>query len=202
MRVIARDGVHEIEIQRSRFLCSVGRVNDETEATAFIAAVRKEHWSANHNCSAFRVDGTQRSSDDGEPAGTAGVPMLEILIRRDLTNTVAVVTRYFGGIKLGAGGLVRAYGRAVSEAVDAIGTLERARFATFAITVDHADAGRLENALHAAGHRVAGVAYDRRATITVHVPEANTTPFHDWLASQTAGTATAEPGPPIDLDVH
>ena len=201
MRVIARDGVHEIEIQRSRFLCSVGRVGDEAQAAAFIADVRKEHWSANHNCTAFRVDGTQRSSDDGEPAGTAGVPMLEVLVRRDLTDTVAVVTRYFGGVKLGAGGLVRAYGRAVSEAVDAIGTVGRARFATFEIAIDHADAGRLENALHAVGHRVASVAYDRRATITVHVPEAETTPFHDWLASQTAGTATAEPGPPIDLDV-
>ena len=122
-------------------------------------------------------------------------------VRRDLTDTVAVVTRYFGGVKLGAGGLVRAYGRAVSEAVDAIGTVGRARFATFAITVDHADAGRLENALHAAGHRVADIAYDSRATITVHVPEAETTPFHDWLASQTAGATTAEPGPPIDLDV-
>jgi uncharacterized YigZ family protein len=201
MRVIARDGVHEIEIQRSRFLCSVGRVADEAEAAAFIAGVRKEHWSANHNCTAFRAGGTQRSSDDGEPAGTAGVPMLEVLIRRDLTDTVAVVTRYFGGIKLGAGGLVRAYGRAVSEAIDTIGTLGRARFATFDIAVDHTDAGRVENALHAAGHRVAAVTYDQRATITVHIPEADTTTFHDWLASHTAGSATAEPGPPIDLDV-
>ncbi len=201
MRVIARDGVHEIEIQRSRFLCSVGRVGDEAEAAAFIAGVRKEHWSANHNCSAFRVDGTQRSTDDGEPAGTAGVPMLEVLIRRDLTDTAAVVTRYFGGIKLGAGGLVRAYGRAVSEAIDAIGTLGRARFATFAIAVDHAEAGRVENALHAAGHRIATVTYDHRATITVHIPETATTAFHEWLASHTAGTLTAEPGPPVDLDV-
>jgi len=201
MRVIASDGVHEIEIQRSRFLCSVGRVRDEAEAAAFIAGVRKEHWSANHNCTAFRVDGTQRSSDDGEPAGTAGVPMLEVLVRRDLTDTVAVVTRYFGGVKLGAGGLVRAYGRAVSEAVDALGTLGRARFATFALAVDHADAGRVENALRAAGHLVADVAYDRRATITVHVPEADTAAFHDWLAAHTAGAVTAEPGPPIDLDV-
>jgi uncharacterized YigZ family protein len=201
MRVIARDGVHEIEIQRSRFLCSVGRVGDEAEAAAFIAGVRKEHWSASHNCSAFRVGGTQRSNDDGEPAGTAGVPMLEVLIRRELTDTVAVVTRYFGGVKLGAGGLVRAYGRAVSEAVDAIGTLDRARFATFGIAVDHADAGRVENALRAAGHRIADIAYDRRATITVHVPEADTAAFHDWLASHTAGATTAEPGPPVDLDV-
>jgi uncharacterized YigZ family protein len=197
--VVARDEVHEIEIQRSRFLCSVARVANEAEATAFIAAVRKEHWSASHNCSAFRTKDAQRSSDDGEPAGTAGVPMLEVLIRRDLTDTAVVVTRYFGGIKLGAGGLVRAYGRAVSEAIDAVGTVERAWFATFTIAVDHAESGRLQNALHAAGHRIADVAYDQRVTLTVHVPEPDA--FLDWLAGQTGGAATAVPGDPVELDV-
>lgn len=204
MRVIARGGVHEIEIQRSRFLCSLARVTDDEEAAAFIAAVRKEHWAATHNCSAFRVGpdgGSQRSSDDGEPAGTAGVPMLEVLLRRELTDTAAVVTRYYGGIKLGAGGLVRAYSRAVSEAIDEIGTLRRARFATLEVTAGHADAGRLQNALHAAGHRIADVAYGQHATFTVHVPEAGTDAFHDWLAEQTGGAVTAVPGPFVDLDV-
>ncbi|NMH96232.1 YigZ family protein [Pseudonocardia acidicola] len=204
MRVIARDGVHEFELQRSRFLCSLARVADDEEAAAFIAAVRREHWSATHHCSAFRVGpdgGSQRSSDDGEPAGTAGVPMLEVLVRRELTDTVAVVTRYFGGIKLGAGGLVRAYGRAVSEAVDAVGTLRRARFATLEIPAEHAEAGRLENALRAAGHRIAGVDYGRRATFTVQVPQDDTDAFHAWLAEQTGGAVTATVGPPVDLDV-
>jgi uncharacterized YigZ family protein len=202
--VIAGEGVHEIEIQRSRFLCSVARVADDQEAGAFIARVRKEHWSATHNCSAFRVGpdgGSQRSNDDGEPAGTAGVPMLEVLLRRELTDTVAVVTRYYGGIKLGAGGLVRAYGRAVSEAVDAVGTVRRARFATMEITAGHADAGRLENALHAAGHRVADTAYGQRVTFTVHVPAADADAFHVWLAAQTGGGVTATPGPFVNLDV-
>ncbi|PRY40612.1 YigZ family protein [Umezawaea tangerina] len=201
MRVIARDGVHEIEIQRSRFLCSAARVADEAEAVAFIAGVRKEHWSANHNCTAFRVDGTQRSNDDGEPSGTAGVPMLEVLIRRELTDTAVVVTRYFGGIKLGAGGLVRAYGRAVSETVDALGVRDRAAFATFTITVDHTDAGRLQNALHSAGHLIADVGYTNQVTLTVHIPEADAPTFHDWLATQSNGTATALQGPPVTLDV-
>ncbi|MHA6794059.1 YigZ family protein [Pseudonocardia bannensis] len=204
MRVIARDGVHELEIQRSRFLCSLARVADDEEAAAFIAAVRKEHWSATHNCSAFRVGpdgGSQRSSDDGEPAGTAGVPMLEVLLRRELTDTVAVVTRYFGGIKLGAGGLVRAYGRAVSEAIDAVGTLRRARFATLEIAAGHAEAGRLDNALRAAGHRIADVGYGRQATFTVHVPAGDTDSFRAWLAEQTGGTVAATEGPLVDLDV-
>ncbi|HEY8371294.1 MAG TPA: YigZ family protein [Pseudonocardiaceae bacterium] len=204
MRVIAGEGVHEIEIQRSRFICALGRVTDEDEATAFIAEVRKRHWSANHNCSAFRIGPNgeiQRSSDDGEPAGTAGVPMLEVLVRRELTDTVAVVTRYFGGIKLGAGGLVRAYSRAVSEAIDAVGTLRRARFATLRITTGHAEAGRLDHALRTAGHRVAEVDYGREVSFTVQVPEADTAAFRNWLAEQTGGAATAVDGPPVDLDV-
>jgi uncharacterized YigZ family protein len=200
VRVIAGEGVHEIEIQRSRFLCSVARVADDQEAGAFIARVRKEHWSATHNCSAFRVGpdgGSQRSNDDGEPAGTAGVPMLEVLLRRELTDTVAVVTRYYGGVKLGAGGLVRAYRGAVSETVDAVGTVRRARFVTMKITAEHTDAGRLENALHAAGHRLANTAYGQRVYFTVYVPDADV--FTLWLAEQTGGSVTATIGPPIDL---
>ncbi|MBP2478990.1 putative YigZ family protein [Crossiella equi] len=200
--VLARDGVHEIEIQRSRFLCSLARVETEEAAAEFIAGVRKEHWSANHNCTAFRLaEGTQRSSDDGEPAGTAGVPMLEVLLRRDLTDVVAVVTRYFGGTKLGAGGLVRAYGRAVSEAVDVLGTLRRGRFATVTVEVAHAEAGRLEHTLRAAGHRVAEVGYGSGVTIGVHVPESEVDAFQRWLAEQTGGSVRAEVGEIVALDL-
>ncbi|WP_199442159.1 YigZ family protein [Umezawaea beigongshangensis] len=204
MRVIAGTGAHEIEIQRSRFLCSLARVTDDDEAGAFISAVRKEHWSASHNCSAFRVGpdgGSQRSSDDGEPAGTAGVPMLEVLVRRELTDTVAVVTRYFGGTKLGAGGLVRAYGRAVSEAVDAIGTLRRARFAALEVVAEHTDAGRLDNALRAAGHRVSDVVYGQRVAFAVHVPQHDVDAFDAWLAEQTGGAVEAVATGFVDLDV-
>ncbi|MGO1052889.1 YigZ family protein [Crossiella sp. CA198] len=200
--VIARDGVHEIEIQRSRFRCSLARVATEEAAAEFVAGVRKQHWDASHNCSAFRLgSGAQRSSDDGEPAGTAGVPMLEVLARRELTDVVAVVTRYFGGTKLGAGGLVRAYGRAVSEAVDAVGTLRRGRFRTLEISAAHAEAGRLEHTLRAAGHRIAEVGYDSSVRLTVHVPEAGVEAFRQWLAEQTAGTVTATTGGTVELDL-
>lgn len=202
MLVIARPGTHEIEILRSRFRCHLARVETVDAATAFIATLRKEHWAATHNCSALRLGpdgGIQRSSDDGEPAGTAGVPMLEVLIRRDLTDTVAVVTRWFGGTKLGAGGLVRAYGRAVSEAVDAVGTLRRVRHRTFTFTTPHADAGRLQNALHTAGHPIADIAYGRDAVFTVHVVDADR--FVAWLAGQTGGSVEAVAGDPVDLDV-
>ncbi|MGW6934375.1 YigZ family protein [Lentzea sp. NPDC054927] len=199
MKVIKRDGTHEIEIQRSRFLCHVARVASDQEASEFFSRIRKEHWQASHNCTAFRTADTQRSSDDGEPAGTAGVPMLEVLTRRDLVDTAVVVTRYYGGIKLGAGGLVRAYGRAVSEAIDALGTLTRERHETVLLAVDHDQAGKLENALRAAGYHVADAEYGRDVTFTVLTkdPEA----FEVWLAAQTGGSVTAIRGEPVDLDV-
>ncbi|WP_030274841.1 YigZ family protein [Streptomyces sp. NRRL B-24484] len=190
-------GSHEIEIKKSRFICHLARVADEDEAQAFIAAVRKQYWDARHNCTAFVVGEDQRrerSSDDGEPSGTAGVPMLEVLRRRGLTDTAAVVTRYFGGIKLGAGGLVRAYGGAVSEALDEIGLLERHPVALFAVSADHTRAGRLENDLRAAGYEVRDLDYGAAGVrIEVGVPEAGVTDFHTWLAEATGGSSEAAP---------
>ena len=105
MFTILRDYRNEIVIEKSRFICSLKKVKSEEEAQEFIKAVKKEFWDATHNCSAYLVDDlAQRSSDDGEPSGTAGIPMLEVLRKNNLTGTAAVVTRYFGGIKLGAGG--------------------------------------------------------------------------------------------------
>ncbi|MFD9126682.1 YigZ family protein [Kitasatospora sp. NPDC059571] len=192
---VRASGSHEIEIRKSRFICRLARAADEEEAQAFIAAVRKERWDARHNCTAFIVGEDQRrerSSDDGEPSGTAGVPMLEVLRRRGVTDTVAVVTRYFGGIKLGAGGLVRAYGSAVSEALDEVGLLERRPVALFSVSADHVRAGRLENDLRAAGYEVRDLAYGATGVrIDVGVPEADVTGFHDWLAEATGGTSEA-----------
>ncbi|MFJ1796735.1 YigZ family protein [Kitasatospora griseola] len=191
------DGSHELEIKKSRFICHLARVADEEAAQAFIAAIRKQYWDARHNCTAFVVGEEQpreRSSDDGEPAGTAGVPMLEVLRRRGVTDTVAVVTRYFGGIKLGAGGLVRAYGASVSEALDEIGLLERRPVALLSVAVDHTRAGRLENDLRAAGYTVAGLEYLADGVrIEVGVPEPEVTEFHTWLAEATGGSASAQP---------
>ncbi|WP_441246026.1 YigZ family protein [Kitasatospora sp. McL0602] len=192
---IRSSGSHEIEIKKSRFICHLARVVDEEEAQAFIAGVRKQYWDARHNCTAFVVGGEsprERSSDDGEPGGTAGVPMLEVLRRRGLTDTAAVVTRYFGGIKLGAGGLVRAYGSAVSEAVDAVGLLERQPVALLVVSADHTRAGRLENDLRAAGYVVRGLTYEASGVlIEVGVPETEVTAFQAWLAEATGGGAEA-----------
>ncbi|MFF8775136.1 YigZ family protein [Kitasatospora sp. NPDC015120] len=188
-------GTHELEIKKSRFICHLARVADEDEAQAFIAGIRKQYWDARHNCTAFVVGDEQRrerSSDDGEPGGTAGVPMLEVLRRRGVTDTVAVVTRYFGGIKLGAGGLVRAYGGAVSEALDEVGLLERRPVALLAVTADHTRAGRVENDLRAAGFTVSDLAYEAAGVrIEVGVPEPEVAAFHTWLAEATGGTSAA-----------
>jgi uncharacterized YigZ family protein len=108
-------------IERSRFICTLTRTHSEEEARDCIAALKKEHYRANHNCSAYILGYTQdiqHSSDDGEPSGTAGMPMLEVLRKRGVTNVTAVVTRYFGGIKLGAGGLIREYAGSVARALD------------------------------------------------------------------------------------
>src|SRR5690606_36119864 len=109
---VKQAGSHEIIIQKSRFIGYVERVNTENEANEFIQKIKKQHYNATHNCSAYIIgdhDQIQKANDDGEPSGTAGIPMLEVLKRLNLKNTAVVVTRYFGGIKLGAGGLIRAY---------------------------------------------------------------------------------------------
>lgn len=148
---------HEVVIKKSRFIATLVPVHSITEADAEIAALRKHYWDARHNCTAL-VIGThadqQRSSDDGEPSGTAGVPMLEVLRHRDLTDLVAVVTRYFGGVLLGAGGLVRAYSGAVAEAADRARLIRRKAMTEVTLDVPHTDAGRLDNWLRewAAAH--------------------------------------------------
>ncbi|MCD9145404.1 YigZ family protein [Streptomyces albireticuli] len=191
-RTVTREGVHEIEINKSRFLCALAPAATEEEAQAFIARVRKEHPTARHHCFAYVLgaDGSvQKASDDGEPGGTAGVPMLQMLLRREVRYVVAVVTRYFGGVKLGAGGLIRAYGGAVGEALDVLGTVTRQRFRLATVTVDHQRAGKLENDLRATGRSVREVSYGAEVRIEVGLPEADVEGFRAWLADTTAGTA-------------
>ncbi|MFD3659060.1 YigZ family protein [Streptomyces sp. NPDC058659] len=191
-RTLAREGVHETEINRSRFLCALAPVADEGEAQDFVARIRKEHPSASHNCFAYVLGAdasVQKASDDGEPGGTAGVPMLQMLLRREMRYVAAVVTRYYGGVKLGAGGLIRAYGGVVGEALDELGTVTRQRFRLATVTVDHQRAGKLENDLRATGRAVRDVRYAEAVTIEIGLPDADVPAFRAWLADTTAGTA-------------
>ncbi|WP_208560816.1 YigZ family protein [Marinilactibacillus kalidii] len=161
-RTIKKNGSHEIDIKKSRFICHLKRTETEDEATTFIEEIKKAHWKANHNCSAYimgeRQD-IQRAHDDGEPSGTAGVPMLEILKKRELNNVTAVVTRYFGGTKLGAGGLIRAYGGVVNEALSTIGIVERLLHQYITVTVAYPQSGKLENQLRQSIYRLEDIHY-------------------------------------------
>ena len=162
----------EIEVRRSRFQCRLERVETEAAARSVVAEVRKEHWDARHHCSAFVLGpGGQvvRSSGDGEPAGTAGAPMLEVLRGAELSDVAAVVTRWFGGVLLGTGGLARAYGDAVRVAIDELARVERRLFSVVEVSVPHAQVGRLENELRSRGLLVRGVGYAESATITMAV---------------------------------
>lgn len=204
MRTIKRSGEHEIEVRRSRFICSLARVTEESEAREFIGLQRKTHHDARHHCSAFVLGDSgeiQKSSDDGEPAGTAGVPMLEVLRRNEITNAVAVVTRYFGGVLLGAGGLVRAYGGAVSAALEHVGTLQRRPVRVLLVEADYVLAGRLDNDLRSAGYQVADTSYDTAVRFHVHVPVEDVDGFHAWLAESTGGAAQAAEGPLVHAEM-
>ena len=179
--VLAGDVEHEIEIKRSRFICYLGRVGEEAVAREFVDLVRDEHRLARHHCTAWVIGPDRqlrRSNDDGEPSGTAGIPMLDALAQftrpsepePDLSDVVAVVVRYFGGVLLGAGGLVRAYSDAVSQALGQARFATRQRMRILALDAPHADAGRWENELRAAGVEVLGTDYgDRSARVRLAV---------------------------------
>ncbi|MET8555285.1 YigZ family protein [Streptomyces sp. NPDC004959] len=189
---LAREGSHEREINRSRFLCTLAPVADEEEARAFLARVRAAHADATHNCWAYVLGAdasVQKASDDGEPGGTAGAPMLQMLTRRELRCVAAVVTRYYGGVKLGAGGLIRAYSGVVGETLDRLGTVTRRRYRLATVTVDHQRAGKIENDLRSTGRSVRGVRYGERVSIDLGIPGAELDAFRAWLADATAGTA-------------
>jgi uncharacterized YigZ family protein len=190
---VARPGDAEIEVKRSRFLGHVERVADEEQARQVVERIRRERWDARHHCSAFVLGpdaALQRSSDDGEPSGTAGAPMLEVLRGHEVSDVVAVVTRYFGGTLLGAGGLVRAYSDAVRAALEDAGTLSRRLEDRFAITVGHAEAGRLENDLRAHGVHVLGSDYAAEVTLHVSLP-AGPDRLSGLLAELTGGSTAA-----------
>ena len=151
-RTISQDGQAQEEIKKSRFICHAKRVYSEEEARDFIAAIKKEHYKATHNCSAFIIgekSEIKRTSDDGEPSGTAGVPMLGVMENHQLTNVCFVVTRYFGGIKLGAGGLIRAYAGSVALAIKEIGLIEIKEQAGLRLKMSYSQYQNFDNFLKA-----------------------------------------------------
>ena len=171
-RTIKEDGQVQEEIKKSRFICHIKRVTTEDEARNFIQAVKKEHYKATHNCSAFILgerSEMKRSSDDGEPSGTAGVPMLGVLENHQLTNVCAVVTRYFGGIKLGAGGLIRAYAGSVALAIKEIGIVHIKEQLGLRLTLSYSQYQELPNFLKAKQLQEQDTAFTDQVQTTIFV---------------------------------
>lgn len=182
----------EIEVSRSRFRCHLHRIADEPQARELIAGYRREYWDSRHVCSAFLIaDGSiERSNDDGEPAGTAGAPMLAALRGAEVNDVVAIVVRWFGGVLLGTGGLTRAYGDSVRAALAEAELLERRWLDRAVVEVDIAEAGRLENALRRRGFAVEGTDYDRRALVRVAFEPGQDQSLAGLVAEATGGAAS------------
>lgn len=188
-------GESELIIQKSRFLTYVSRAETEQQAQDFINNIKEKHKSANHNCSAYIIgehDNIQKANDDGEPSGTAGVPMLEVLKKQGLQDTVVVVTRYFGGIKLGGGGLIRAYGKATTEGIDAAKVVERKLHHLMKISIDYTWLGKVENEVRNSVYPLKEINYADLVEVMVFTKADEEETFIDWMAEMTNGQAKVE----------
>ncbi|TWP36868.1 IMPACT family protein [Leekyejoonella antrihumi] len=188
------DAVGVIEVKRSRFHAVVRRVDSEEEARELVAQQRRTHHDAGHHCSAFLLGPAgevARWGDDGEPSGTAGQPMLEALRGVPLSDVAAVVVRWFGGTLLGAGGLARAYGGAVSLALETAQLVRREQRTLCEVTLSHAQAGRVEAEIRARGIEVLGTEYAAR--VTMRIATTTMTQAQDAVAAATSGQSRAEP---------
>lgn len=191
-RTVKDYGESEYVTQKSRFLTFVGRAETEEEAFLFINGIKKQHHNATHNCSAYLIgqhDDIQKANDDGEPSGTAGVPMLEVLKKQQLKDTVVVVTRYYGGIKLGSGGLIRAYGRATTEGIAATGVVERKLHHLMKVSIDYTWLGKVENEVRQSPYPLKEMNYEDNVDIFLYTPIDEKETFLEWIANMTNGQA-------------
>lgn len=197
-------GEHEIVIQKSRFIAYIQRAVTEEEAQEFIQKIKKMNWNATHNCSAYMVGENnqfQKANDDGEPSGTAGVPMLEVLKKKNLQDTVVVVTRYFGGIKLGAGGLIRAYSKATSEGIKHVGIVERKRMRKMTTVIDYPWLGKVENAFRSSIYEIQDIAYLDRVQISTYVDIGKEDTFKKWVTELTNGQGEIVDGDTLYVEI-
>lgn len=194
-RTIKGNGIHEVEIDKSRFICEMRRTEKEEDAQAFINEIKEKHADATHNCSAYQIgenNEIQRAHDNGEPTGTAGVPMLEILRKRDLKNVTAVVTRYFGGKLLGAGGLIRAYGGVVNETINKLGVVERRLLQEMHLTSGYSSSGKIENEIRQSPYILDDIKYLEEVTFICYVEMNQIEEFHSFAMNLTSGQGVVE----------
>ena len=190
--IITIKQAHSIEnvISKSRFIAYIKPVSTENEAKAFIDAIKTKHKDATHNCSAYTVGpemNIQKANDDGEPSGTAGIPMLEILKKQEIHNVCVVVTRYFGGIKLGAGGLIRAYSGAVRDVIYDIGRVELREAIQVTVTLDYDQTGKFEYELASTTFLLREQFYTDKVSYQIDVVKNEYDAFIDFLNRITSG---------------
>lgn len=194
---VYKGGQGEITEKKSRFIATVRPVESEEEAVSFINGTKKKYWDARHNCSAFVIGKRQeltRCSDDGEPAGTAGRPMLDVLLKENIHNAAVVVTRYFGGVLLGTGGLVRAYQQATKAGLSASEIIEKKDGAVLFIRTDYTGIGRLQYLFAQEKLTVMDTAYEADVLVKAVIPENDKKRIEKTIIEQTNGTAKLEWG--------
>lgn len=208
MRTIYAPARSEIEIKRSRFIASCARTDSEEAAREFIAQIRREFPDARHHCTAFIIHqdtgpDTARSSDDGEPAGTAGGPMLKVLTESGLTNVTCVVTRYFGGTKLGTGGLVRAYSEAVQQVLKKAQTVRLITQPSYQLQLPISEAGKIEAKLTQNGYQILSRDFGQDATLRFSAPlETTKSQIESYLSSISGREISIETAPNITSQVR
>lgn len=194
--------VAEYEIKKSKFISQAKHVESEVEAREFIQQVKKKYFDATHNCSAWILGENgdkQKSNDDGEPGGTAGNPILESIKKNELTNIVVVVTRYFGGIKLGAGGLIRAYSHAATLAISAAEILQMQTFKKISVTLEYNFLATVENFLRQKKISVENISYAEDVTLDILILPLEVENFLSELTELTADNFLYEVGEEILL---
>ncbi|WP_431089914.1 YigZ family protein [Paenibacillus sp. 8b26] len=196
-RTVRGSGSKEIVIRKSRFIGHIQPVQTEEEAAAFIERIKKEHWNATHNCSAYMIgerDEIQKQSDDGEPSGTAGKPILEVIRNQKLKNVAIVVTRYFGGILLGAGGLIRAYSDGTVAAIEAGDAITRVLHREIFVELDYTWLGKVENELRNRSIRAGETMFTDKVTLTCLPLAGDAESFSNWITDLTQGQSLVSEG--------
>ncbi len=192
-RFVYQGGSGEIEEKKSRFIAHVKEISTEQEALDFLAAIRKKYWDARHNCYAYVLGPSQelqRCSDDGEPGGTAGRPILDVLLREEIHNCIIVVTKYFGGTLLGTGGLVRAYQKASQEGLKASVILTKEQGFLVKIHTDYQGIGKIQYLLNKENIAITDSAYTDKVELTAAVPADKYEGILSDITQQTNGTAS------------
>lgn len=203
-KTVYKGGMGEIEEKKSRFIASVEPVTSEEEAIAFFNKKKKEYWDARHNCTAFTIGEKHentRCNDDGEPSGTAGRPMLDVLLREDIHNVAVVVTRYFGGTLLGTGGLVRAYQKSVQEGLAHSVIIERCKGCRMMITTDYTGLGKIQYLLASANITTLDTEYTEDVCIHAMVPSHQLAALQNDITQATSGQAKIELGEKVEYAV-